>query len=147
MRRLLVMLVVLASIGAAGCGEDEPATPTSASIPAESVDATTRLFAGTLAPRGSAFYSFTVPQSSGVFVTLASLTAAGDRAALPVPLVLGLGVPRGTACAATTTVATTADLAAQIREWRTAGVHCASLVDPGNLRGDAAFAIRIGYFQ
>ena len=111
------------------------------------MDATTRLFAGTLAPRGSAFYSFTVSQSSDVFVTLASLTAVGDRAALSVPLVLGLGVPRGTACATTTTVETTADLAAQIRESRTAGVHCASLVDPGNLRGDVAFAIRIGYNQ
>ena len=92
MRRLLLFLVVLASIGAAGCGDDEPTTPTSASTE-ESVDATTRLFAGTLAPRGSAFYSFTVSQSSDVLVTLASLTAAGDRAPLPVPLVLGLGYP------------------------------------------------------
>ena len=146
MRRLFLLLVVLASIGAAGCGDDEPTTPTSASTEA-SVDATTRLFAGTLAPRGSAFYSFTVSQSSDVLVTLASLTAAGDRAPLPVPLVLGLGVPRGTACATTTTVDTTADLSAQIRESRAAGVHCASLVDPGHLKGDAAFAIRIGYNQ
>ena len=56
-------------------------------------------------------------------------------------------IPRGTACATTTTVETTTDLSAQIRESRAAGVHCASLVDPGNLRGDAAFAIRIGYNQ
>ncbi len=139
-------LVVLVSLVAAACGDGIP-TPTSASVVAEVVDPTTRLFIGSLAPRGSAFFSFTVPQDSGVFITLASLTAAGDRGALAVPVVLGLGVPRGTGCSTSTTVVTTADLAAQIREWRPAGVHCASLADQGGLRSDAAFAIRIGYYQ
>lgn len=141
----LVVLVAVA-VAAAACGDGLP-TPTSPTAPAESVEATTRLFVGTLAPRGAAFFSFTVPQDSGVFITLASLTAAGGRGALTVPLALGLGVPRGTGCATTTTVVTTADLAAQIREWRAAGVHCASLVDQGRLSADAAFAIRIGYYE
>lgn len=145
-RLSIAPLVLLVSIAVAACG-DGIATPTSASLPAESVNATTRLFVGTLAPRGLAFFSFTVPQDSGVFITFTSLTATGSRSALTVPLVLGLGVPRGTGCATTTTVATTADLAAQIREWRTAGVHCALLVDQGSLSSDVAFAIRIAYFQ
>jgi hypothetical protein len=145
-RLSIAPFVVLMSMAAAACGDGIP-TPTSASVATESVDATTRLFIGTLAPRGSAFFSFTVPQDSGVFLTLASLTAAGGRGALTVPLVLGLGVPRGTGCATTTTVVTTADLAAQIREWRAAGVYCASLVDQGRLGADAAFAIRIGYYE
>jgi hypothetical protein len=138
------VLVLLVCAAAAGCS-DEIETPTSASD--ASVELSTRLFAGTLAPRGTAFYSFTVPQDSEVLVTLASLTATGGRPALSAPLVLGLGVPRGTGCATTTTAVTTPDLAAQIREPRGAGVHCASLVDPGNLGSDAVFAIRIGYFQ
>ena len=107
----------------------------------------TRLFTGTLAPRGSAFYPFTVPQDSGVFLTLASVAPSSGRGAVATPLALGLGVPRGTGCAVTTQVVVAADLAAQLREWRTAGVHCASLADAGALTADVAFAVRIGYFQ
>lgn len=146
MRRLTGLLALLSSLAVAGCG-DEALTPTSASGSDAAVAATARVFSGTLAPRGTAFYSFTLPQTSGVFLTLASLTSSGGRAAIAVPLVLGLGVPRGTGCVTTTTVVTTADLAAQIREWRSAGVLCASLTDPGTLSGDAAFVVRIGYFQ
>ena len=146
-RALLFSLVMLAASGAAACGDDEPSTPTSPSVPEESVDATTRLFTGTLAPRGTVFYSFTVPQASGVFLTLASLTPTSGRIASPDRVVLGLGVPRGTGCAVSTTITTSADLAAQLREWRSAGVHCASLADPGVLTADVSFAVRIGYFQ
>jgi len=146
-RYALVRLAVAVALGATGCGVD-PATPTSSTvIPEESVDAALRLFTGTLSPRGSAFYSFTVPQASGVSVTLASLTPTTDRIPTAARLTLGLGVPRGTGCAVTTSVSTAAALAAQIREWRAAGVHCAALVDPGVLTNDVAFAVRIGYYQ
>lgn len=145
-RRFVLPFVMLATI-AAGCGDDDPATPTSPTVPEESVDATTRLFTGTLSPRGTVFYSFTVPQASGVRLTLASLTDTSGRRARDERLTLGLGVPRGTGCAVTSTVTTAADLAAQINEWRAAGVHCASLADPGVLATDVAYAVRIGYYQ
>jgi hypothetical protein len=138
-----VLLLVGSSLPLAACG-DEPATPTSPST--EDV-ATTRLFTGTLAPGGSTFYSFTVPQASDVSLTLASVTPVNARPAAPVALDLGLGVPRGTGCAVSSEVVVEADLAAQIREARPAGVHCVAVADAGQLAGEVAFAVRIGYFQ
>jgi hypothetical protein len=144
--RLLRVLIAAAGVVCAACS-NEPVTPTSPSTPAAAVDATTRLFTGTLGPGGSAFYSFSVPQASGVFLTLASATPVNARGAAPIALDLGLGVPRGTGCALTAAVVVEADLAAQIREWRPAGVHCVAVADAGTLSGEVAFAVRIGYFQ
>ena len=53
----------------------------------------------------------------------------------------------GTGCALTTQVITPPDLAAQIREWRREGVHCAAVFDAGALTGEVTFAVRIGYFR
>jgi hypothetical protein len=147
MRPLVLRLVLLATIGASGCGDDEVTTPTSPAPSEAAVDAATRLFTGTLSPGAAAFYSFTVTQAAGVKLTLASLTDTSGRRTSVAQLRLGLGVPRGTGCAVTTTVTTGADLAAQINEWRTPGVHCASLADPGVLTADVSFAVRIGYYQ
>ena len=73
-----------------------------------------------------------------MFLTLASVAASSGRGAVATPLALGLGVPRGTGCAVTTPVVVAADLAAQRREWRTAGVHCASLADAVGPAGTAS---------
>lgn len=145
-RRLALPLVVMVSLSAAACGNDAD-TPTSPSIPEASVDSTSRMFTGTLTPHGSTFFSFTVAQDSGVFLTLASLTPTSGRGTVQTPVDLGLGTPRGTGCAVAQTVATSADLAAQIRAWRSAGVHCVSVSDAGRLTGEVAFAVRIGYFE
>jgi hypothetical protein len=145
--RATIGLAAMLAMVAGGCGSDGAGTPTSPTTPEAAVDATTRLFTGTLSPRGAAFYSFTVPQDSGVFLTLASVVPTGARAASAAPVGLGLGVPRGTGCAVTTHVVAQADLAAQIREWRRQGVHCAAVFDPGTLAGELTFAVRIGYFQ
>lgn len=143
-RRLLVGLA-LASCVAAGCGDDA-STPTSASSDA-AVDATARLFTGTLGTRDSQFFSFTVPQDSGVFVTLASVTAVNGRDADTASLGLGLGVPRGTDCQLSIRAVTPASLSAQLREWTTKGVHCVAVYDPGTLTAPRNFAVRIGYYQ
>jgi hypothetical protein len=144
--RLSLPLVLIASLTAVACGDDA-ATPTSPSVPEISVDRTSRLFSGTLSPRGATFYSFTVPQDSGVSLTLASLTPTSGRGTIETPVDLGIGTPRGTGCAVVQTIATAADLAAQISAWRSAGVHCVSVSDPGRLTSDVAFAVRIGYFE
>ena len=145
-RHLRALILVAAAVASTACGDDA-GTPTSPSTPAAAVDSTSRLFLGTLAPGGSTFFSFTVPQDSGVFLTLASASLVNSRGAAPVALDLGLGVPRGTGCALSTEVVVEADLAAQIREWRPSGVHCVSVADAGTLTGEVAFAVRIGYFQ
>jgi hypothetical protein len=142
--RLPIVLALAAGLSS-GCGD--ATTPTSPSTPADAVAATTRLFTGTLAAGDTQFYSFTVPQDSGVFLTLASVTAPGERAAGDRPIRLGLGVPRGTGCAVATEIVTGPALTAQIREWTRKGVHCAAVADPGTLTTSVAFAVRIGYFQ
>ena len=82
-----------------------------------------------------------------MFLTLASVAPVAGRGTVASPLDLGLGVPRGTGCAVATHAIVSADLAAQIREWRTAGVHCVALGDAGRLTAEVAFAVRIGYYQ
>lgn len=146
MRRAFLVLPLAAALAGAACGDGAAVTPTSAT-PEAAVEAAMRLFTGTLSPGGTAFFSFSVPQASGVSLTLASLTPTTERAASPARLTLGLGVPRGTGCALTTSATVGADLAAQVREWRPGGILCASIGDAGELTGDVAFAVRIGYFQ
>ena len=130
----------------AGCGKDA-ATPTSATAPDGLVDGTSRLFTGTLPPGDTQFYSFSIAQDSGVFVTLASVTGVDTRDASDTPLLLGLGVPRGTGCATTARPMFAAALTPQIREFTTQGVHCVSVSDPGTLKSPVRFAVRIGYYQ
>jgi hypothetical protein len=116
-------------------------------VPEELVDANARVFTGTLAAQESAFYSFTLPQASGVFVTLASVTGLDTREGTSTPLRLGLGVPRGTGCALTSSTVAAPALTPQIREYLAPGVRCVSVTDPGRLPAPVRFAVRIGYFQ
>lgn len=145
MTRLLCVLGLAAAL--AGCGKDSTATATSPSAPDDLVNGASRLFAGTLAGGESAFYSFTVAQNSGVFVTLASVTGLDTRDATATPLRIGLGVPRGTGCQLTTSVVAAPALTPQIREYLGQGVRCVSVTDPGTLTSSVRFAVRIGYFQ
>jgi hypothetical protein len=142
--RGLVSLGLAASLAACG---DDAATPVGPTIPEELVDSTTRLFAGTLGAQESAFYSFTLPQTSGVFVTLASVTGLDPRDTMATPLQLGLGVPRGTGCTPITATLATPSLTPQIREYIAQGVRCVSVADPGRLPAPVRFAVRIGYYR
>lgn len=144
MTRLILALGVAVML--TGCGDDAQ-TPTSPSIPEISVDSTSRLFSGTLTARDAQFYSFTLPQDSGVFVTLASVTTADNREATGVSLGVGLGVPRGTECVLSARVVATSALTPQIREFTNQGVRCVSVFDPGALQAPVRYAVRIGYYQ
>ncbi len=145
MTRLL--LVCGLAVLCAACGDDPVVTSTSPSVPEGLVASSARLFSGTLARGGSAFYSFTLGQNSGVFVTLASVTGPTAPDALATPLRIGIGVPRGTGCDVTTSAVVTPALTPQIREYTTQGVRCVSVGDPGTLDSSVRFAVRIGYFQ
>ncbi|MEP7119210.1 MAG: hypothetical protein ABI880_16600 [Acidobacteriota bacterium] len=144
MTRLALALVLAAAV--TGCGKDAT-TPTSASTPTGAALTATRLFSGTLAARDTQFYSFTVAQQSGVFVTLASVTATDNRAATTTSVGIGLGVPRGTECAMSTRAVVTSALTPQVREIVAPGVHCVAIYDPGTLPAAVNYAVRIGYFQ
>lgn len=145
MTRLLLAIGLAVTVAA--CGDDPVATSTSATVSEDLVSGASRLFTGTLAARETWFYSFTVPQPSGVFITLASVTAVDGREALNTPLRLGLGVPRGTGCATDTTVDAAPALTPQLRQYSAQGVRCVSVADPGALSAPVRFAVRIGYFQ
>lgn len=145
MTRLILALGLVATC--AGCGDDAAATPTSPSIPEVSVDSTTRLFSGTLARGDAQFYSFTLPQESGVFVTLASVTTTDLRDATVVSVGVGLGVPRGTECVLTARVVTPAALTPQLQVITPPGVRCVAVFDPGTLTAPVRYAVRIGYYR
>lgn len=145
MTRLILALGLAAVL--TGCADKAAQTPTSPSIPDISVNRASRTFAGTLAVRDMQYYSFTVPQDSGVFVTLASVTTTDSREATAIGVGVGLGVPRGTECVLSTRLVATSDLSPQIREYTRQGVWCVSVFDPGTLTQAVRFAVRIGYYE
>lgn len=142
MTRLILALGLAVTV--TGCGDN--ATPTSAT-PSATVNSATRVFSGTLTTGDAQFYSFTLPQASGVFVTLASVTGTDSRDATTTPLGVGLGVPRGTECVMSTRIVTAAALTPQISEFTSPGVRCVAVFDPGKLPVSVRFAVRIGYFR
>lgn len=150
MSRLLrtpLAVVACLTLLAAGCNRNQDAeTLTSATTSTDPVSIT-RLFTGTLTPGDTQFYSFTLGKESDIILTLASVVPVGSREASTAPLRLSLGVPRAMGCEVSSTVLTPAALAAQIREKAAPGIYCAAVSDPGSLRGEMTFAVRIGFFQ
>lgn len=134
---------------AAACSEPQFSLPTSSSE-TDSTSTTTetstdpQTFSGTLAVRGQRFYSFTVPSTRTVRVTLEQLQD-GAGTASTATLVLGLGVPSGTGCAMLREVAAGASDAPHIDESLTAGVYCTQLTDPGSLTDAVTFSVRIEF--
>ena len=101
---------------------------------------TTETFSGTLAQRGSSFYTFTVVQTGTVSVTL---TSVGSSSTLVVGL--GLGTPSGTnACTVTSSSPTaSAGTTAQIAVTESPGTYCVQISDVGNLSATSTFSITI----
>lgn len=131
--------LAVATLIAGGCGDDTPTSPT-----ATATTPFTELFAGTLAPRGSAFYSYAVQAPGGeVAITLASVTMGAARTAASTELLLGVGLPSGESCASTQTLGASAALVAQLVPTQPAGTYCVSVADAGTLTGSVNFAVRI----
>ena len=133
--------LLLMALAVSACGKDA-ATPTSAtttSVPS------TRLFAGTLAVNGSAFFSFTASQSGTASATLASVTAGATGRTLSVPLGLGIGIPEGFDCSLLSSTTATPALVPQLTYLPAAATYCVRVYDTGALTSDVAFAVRITY--
>jgi len=147
--RLVLSATVFAF--AVGCSEPKFSLPTSATESDSTSTATTAVsatdpqtFSGTLIVRGQRFYSFTVPSTRTVRVTLEQLqNEAGTPSAAT--LVLGIGVPSGTGCAMLREVVAGASDAPHIDESLTAGIYCAQLTDPGTLTEAVVFSVRIEF--
>lgn len=143
-RTALRSLALVGAVFAAACGD----SPTTTTPTTTTVTTSTELFTGTLSPRGSAFYSFTVTSTGTVSVTLASTATSKIGPALGAPLRIGFGTPSGFGCAVTKTVDTPAGLAAQLTNTNTTGdsngsIYCVQASDPGALTSDVLFVIRI----
>jgi len=149
--RVLLCTTVFAL--AIGCTEPKFSLPTSATDTDSTSTTTTttttsatdpQTFSGTLAVRGQRFYSFTVPSTRTVRVTLEQLQNEAGAASRDT-LVLGLGVPSGTGCAMLREVAAGSSDVPHFDESLTAGVYCTQLTDPGTLTGAVAFSVRIEF--
>lgn len=140
-RLTLVALPVL--LLAAAC-EDSPTDPSSPNVPS-----TTDTFAGTLAPRGSAFYSFPTFVDGTARVTLASVTegTTPSGAAISPTLTIGLGIPKGIDCETFTTVSASPGLAPQIDGYGLVpGTYCVRVADSGGaLASTSSFLVRMVY--
>ena len=150
--RSRLVLAATAFILAAACSEPQFSLPTSPSESDSTSTTTTttvsatdpQTFSGTLDVRGQRFYSFTVPSTRTVRITLEQLQD-GAGTASTATLVLGLGVPSGTGCAMLREVAAGASDAPHIDESLTAGIYCAQLTDPGSLTDAVIFSVLIEF--
>jgi len=132
-------LVMICAIAALTCGCSKSATPTS---PTSTVTAPAPiLFSGTLQPRTSRFYSYTLTSAGTVTALLASLERNGVPAGNS--LELGIGVPAGTGCAVTAVANTSATLQPQLREDYSTGTYCVRISDVDGLPQAMTFTIRV----
>lgn len=129
-------LMVIAAIAAAGCG-DGIESPTSATT----TEPTTVLFVGTLQPRSTRFYSYTMTAAGSVSAMLASL----ERGQTPMPnsVELGLGIPSGTGCAVQVAQNTNPSLVPQIKQDTAIGTYCVRISDTEGLPAAMNFTIRV----
>ena len=94
--------------------------------------------------RGQRFYSFTVPSTRTVRITLEQLQ---NGAGTPSDGDIGAGVGEAewNGCALSRSIAATASAEPQFDESLTAGIYCTQLADPGNLTEPVVFSIRIEF--
>lgn len=142
--RVVRTLFILAVVAAASCrSAEQPNQPTPITQ-----SAVTDIFAGTLAPGASSFYSFPVFIEGTARIALASVTAGttNNGAALSPKLTIGLGIPSGTDCATFASVSAVPDLVPQIDGYGIErGTYCVRISDPGTLSSTVSFAIRMTY--
>jgi len=121
-----------------GCGDDDAATaPTDTEQVFTSVT-----YTGTLEVGAARFYSFTNNASGSVTAFLASVTSVDSKQPVAVPLEIGIGIPAGTGCAATTTQLVTPGLVTQLSASLAAGVYCVRVADAGEIKAPITFAVR-----
>lgn len=118
---------------------DDLDTPTSAT--ATATGPVTILFSGTLQPRTSRFYSYTLTTAGAVSALLASVERNGVPAANP--LEIGIGSPAGTGCAVMMSAHVSASLIPQVRHDAAVGTYCVRVADIEGLSAPTTFTIRV----
>ena len=134
------LAILLATALCAACGNGTPTSPTHTLL---ETTMTTELFSGTLARGGSRFYSYTVSSPGSSTAMLASLTTSATGPATNARVLLALGTPAGTGCAAAQSATVSPTLTVQLLRSTTPGIYCVSITDAGTLAQDMGFAIRL----
>ena len=120
-----------------GCGSSATSPTTTTPEPAS----VTQVFAGTLNVNGSAFYSFTTTQQGTISFVLNKVQRAG--ADVTDTLTIGLGGPRGTDCAISTSTAASAGTNTLLGASQAPGVYCVRVWDQGILASPVTFSVNI----
>jgi hypothetical protein len=137
----LAGMVVATSALVAGCDEAEPPTSPGAVTPPLVVES----FAGTIVSGGTAFYSFNVPVSGPVSLTLLQYRSQDTGQDTDKVANLGIGVPAGTTCLVASGVTTKAGNSPQFSQTVPPSIYCVRITDPGQLEGAATFLINIAH--
>ena len=130
------ILSVALMVAGAACSE-EIETPTSATA----TGPTTILYSGTLQPRTSRFYSYTITTAGSVSALLGSVESNGVPSTNA--LEIGIGSPAGTGCAVTVSANVPAALIPQLRHEAAVGTHCVRVADTDGLPAPMTFTIRV----
>lgn len=139
-------VLLAAALSSSACGGDTPTSPTTTDTTTTTTVASpvyTEDFVATVPVSGSAFYSFSVTQYGTVNATLTGVS--GTYVPATVTLGLGLGVPSGETCAATSSINTTQGSSAQLSATYQPGVYCVIIADVGNLFSAARVAVTVAY--
>jgi hypothetical protein len=142
MTRKIQALVAFAAIGLGSASCNGASAPTAVDSVITPLVFNNQTYAGTLAVGGTGFYSILVSQAGPVGINLAAVQTPGG-AALSFPMGIGIGVPKGTACARTASQNATPGLATQLTVTVNPGTYCVAVFDVGNLTGTVNFAMRI----
>lgn len=130
-----------ASLAVCGCNKSpSPTSPTSTTASAVSGPASF-LFSGTLEPRTTRFYSYSLTTGGTVSAMLASLELNGSPRSNA--LEIGLGVPAGTGCAVSVSQNSGALLIPQLRQDFGSGTYCVRISDIDGLPAPMNFTIRV----
>ena len=135
---VLVVAGMCAGISAAGCS---PLGPSSSPEVLPNAALIVENFTGTLPLKGVAFYSFSVTERGTTYLSLISLKEGGVDSTVKVTI--GLGSPRGTTCVTSNVLTVVADGSLSLTDTTERGVHCAVVLDPGNLTVPATFSLNI----
>lgn len=129
-------MILMTALAAAGCGKDAE-TPTEATT----TEPTTILFVGTLQPRSTRFYSYTLNTAGTVSAMLASLERSGSP--MSNALEIGLGIPAGTGCAVSAALNAQSQLIPHLKQDFGIGTYCVRISDVDGLPAPMNFTIRL----
>jgi len=138
------LLLLLAALVTAAC--DDTISGPSGTAPTSTTGTTStplaESFEATLSPGDSIFYSFTVSADGPATATLAAVVQPGRAAALATPLRIAFGTPVGEGCEISDAIDASPSLTPQLAATLSAGIHCVSIGDSGQLTSTVIASIR-----